>query len=215
LEVAARVDPAQADLNAIYADLEQQVLPDLQTRFTGLNADLGRERQEQKQTLQTLAQNTSIALCVIYALIAVAFRSYTLPLVFLLAAPMAWCGAVLAHAALGMPLSMESLVGMIAASGVVVNDSMVLLDYIHEHKARINNRLTLIAEACSARFRPIFLAFVTNFAGFLPTLLETSEQAQFLVPMTLSLAAGLLFGMFASLLLTPVCYAVLQDFRRK
>lgn len=215
LEVAARIDPAQADLNAIYTDLERQVLPALQTRFAGLSADPGRERQEQRQTLQALANNTAIALCVIYAIIAVAFRSYALPLVFLLAAPMAWCGAVLAHAALGMPLSMESLVGMIAASGVVVNDSMVLLDYIHEHEARVSDRLTLVAEACSARFRPIFLAFVTNFAGFLPTLLETSEQAQFLVPMTLSLAAGLLFGMFASLLLTPVCYAVLQDFQRR
>jgi len=152
---------------------------------------------------------------VIYAIIAVSFRSYALPLVFLLAAPMAWAGAILAHALLGMPLSMESLVGMVAASGVVVNDSMVLLDYIHEHQARAEDKFALIAEACTARFRPIFLAFMTNFAGFLPTLLETSVQAQFLVPMSLSLAAGLLFGMFASLLLTPVCYAVLQDFQRR
>jgi len=215
LEVAARVDPAQADLNAIYADLEQQVLPGLQGRFAGLKTDLGRERQEQNATLQALARNTAIALTVIYAIIAVSFRSYALPLVFLLAAPMAWAGAVLAHGLLGMPLSMESLVGMVAASGVVVNDSMVLLDYIHEHEARTEDKFALIAEACTARFRPIFLAFMTNFAGFLPTLLETSVQAQFLVPMTLSLAAGLLFGMFASLLLTPVCYAVLQDFQRQ
>jgi len=122
---------------------------------------------------------------------------------------------VLAHSVLCLPLSMESLVGMIAASGVVVNDSMVLLDYMHEHGQRVNDPFTLIADACAARFRPIFLAFITNFAGFLPTLLETSEQAQFLVPMTLSLAAGLLFGMFASLLLTPLCYAALQDFHKR
>lgn len=215
LEVAARVDPAQADLNAIYADLERQVLPELHSRFAGLKADLGRERQEQSDTLQALVRNTAIALTVIYAIIAVSFRSYALPLVFLLAAPIAWCGAVLAHALLGMPLSMESLVGMVAASGVVVNDSMVLLDYIHEHEQRAEDKFALIADACAARFRPIFLAFITNFAGFLPTLLETSVQAQFLVPMTISLAAGLLFGMFASLLLTPVCYAVLQDFQRR
>lgn len=215
LEVAARVDPAQADLNAIYTDLEQQVLPSLQNRFAGLKADLGRERLEQNATLQALGRNTAIALTVIYAIIAVSFRSYALPLVFLLAVPMSWCGAVLAHAALGMPLSMESLVGMVAASGVVVNDSMVLLDYIHEHEQEAKDKFALIAEACAARFRPIFLAFLTNFAGFLPTLLETSVQAQFLVPMTLSLAAGLLFGMFASLLLTPVCYAVLQDMQRQ
>ena len=212
LEIAARIDPAQADVNAIYGDLERQVLPELHGRFAGLQAEMGRERLEQNDTLQALLRNTTIALTVIYAIIAVSFRSYALPLVFLLAVPMAWCGAVLAHGLFGMPLSMESLVGMVAASGVVVNDSMVLLDYIHENKHRAQDKLGLIAEACAARFRPIFLAFLTNFAGFLPTLLETSVQAQFLVPMTLSLAAGLLFGMLASLLLVPVCYAVLQDF---
>jgi len=212
LEVAARVDPAQADLNALQTDLERRLLPALESRFPGLKADMGREWREQKQALWALAHHTGIALAVIYAIIAVSFRSYALPLVFLLAVPVAWCGAVLAHAVLGMPLSMESLVGMIAASGVVVNDSMVLLDYLHGRGQRDSDPFRLIADACAARFRPIFLAFITNLAGFLPTLLETSEQAQFLVPMTLSLAAGLLFGMFASLLLTPVCYAALQDF---
>jgi Cu/Ag efflux pump CusA len=126
---------------------------------------------------------------------------------------------------------------MIAASGVVVNDSLVLLDYIKEHEAT-GPRLeapgedgeqdspivascslepkahSLVLEACTVRFRPILLAFLTTFAGFLPTLLETSQQAQFLVPMTLSLAAGLLFGMGASLILTPVCYAILGQSRQ-
>lgn len=98
---------------------------------------------------------------------------------------------------------------MIAASGVVVNDSLVLLDYIKEHEKSGHTVAELILAACTARFRPILLAFLTNFAGFLPTLLETSEQAQFLIPMTLSLSAGLLLGMAASLILTPVCYAIL------
>src|SRR5690606_10064410 len=179
-----------------------------------------------------------IALVMIYALIAVPFRSYATPLIFLLAAPVAWCGAVLAHWLVGLPLSMESLVGMIAASGVVVNDSLVLLDYIKEreatgwrletgcqeeegrvrceHQAETENVpmaptsnlrpqvSSLILDACTVRFRPILLAFLTTFVGFLPTLFETSAQAQFLIPMTLSLAAGLLFGMTASLVLTPV-----------
>jgi multidrug efflux pump subunit AcrB len=108
---------------------------------------------------------------------------------------------------------MESLVGMIAASGVVVNDSLVLLDYLKEHEHEQKPISDLICEACTARFRPIFLAFLTNFAGFLPALLETSPQAQFLIPMTLSLSAGLLLGMSASLILAPVCYAVLTRHR--
>jgi multidrug efflux pump subunit AcrB len=116
---------------------------------------------------------------------------------------------------------MESLVGMAAASGVVVNDSLVLLDYIHKRRtdeagvvASSREQLpasNLILEACRSRFRPILLAFLTSFAGVLPLLLETSAQAQFLIPMALSLSAGLLFGLAASLVLTPVCYAILEQ----
>jgi multidrug efflux pump subunit AcrB len=209
LKVQARVDPRQADVNAIYAALEARDFKDLKQRFPGLGISIGQDRQEQKIMAEKLGLNTFIALVVIYALIAVPFRSYLKPLIFLLAAPVAWCGAVLAHWLAGLPLSMESLVGMIAASGVVVNDSLVLLDYIRERGDSRLPAADLISEACTARFRPILLAFLTNFAGFLPTLLETSPQAQFLIPMTLSLSAGLLLGMAASLILTPVCYAVL------
>jgi multidrug efflux pump subunit AcrB len=209
LKVQARVDPRQADVNAIYAALEERDLKALKQRFPGLNVSIGQDRLEQEAMAETLGLNTLIALVVIYALIAVPFRSYLKPLIFLLAAPVAWCGAVLAHWLAGLPLSMESLVGMIAASGVVVNDSLVLLDYIRERGDSGLPVADLISEACTARFRPILLAFLTNFAGFLPTLLETSPQAQFLIPMTLSLSAGLLLGMAASLILTPVCYAAL------
>lgn len=211
LKVQARVDPTVADANEVYAVLERDVFPALESRFPGLNLQIGQQRQEQKELLAAFGKNTLIALLVIYALIAVPFRSYAKPLIFLLAAPVAWCGAVLAHWAAGLPLSMESLVGMIAASGVVVNDSLVLLDYLRQHDGDQRPVDTLIAEACCSRFRPILLAFLTNFAGFLPTLLETSPQAQFLIPMTLSLSAGLLIGMAASLILTPACYALLGE----
>ena len=215
LKVQARVNPTQADANALYQQLERTQLPVLQQAFPGLTVTLGQERQEQEVMLASFAKNTLMALLVIYALIAVPFKSYTKPLIFLLAAPVAWCGAVLAHWALGLPLSMESLVGMIAASGVVVNDSLVLLDYIRQHGDNDQPVEGLIVDACRSRFRAILLAFLTNFAGFLPTLLETSPQAQFLIPMTLSLSAGLLMGMSASLILTPVGYAILDGFSRK
>jgi multidrug efflux pump subunit AcrB len=206
LKVQARVNPVLADANAMYAQLEKTQIPAL----PGLTVKIGQDRQEQEAMLAAFAKNTLIALLVIYALIAVPFKSYSKPLIFLLAAPVAWCGAVLAHWAFGLPLSMESLVGMIAASGVVVNDSLVLLDYIRQHGDDDQPVDRLIIDACSSRFRAILLAFLTNFAGFLPTLLETSPQAQFLIPMTLSLSAGLLIGMAASLILTPVCYAILS-----
>jgi len=209
LKVQARVDPQKADVNAIYAGLESGVLKNLRLNYPGLSISIGQERQEQQAMTGALGQYTLISLLVIYVLIAVPFRSYLKPLIFLLAAPVAWCGAVIAHGLAGLPLSMESLVGMIAASGVVVNDSLVLLDYMKEHHDPQKPITELICEACTSRFRPIFLAFLTNFAGFLPALLETSPQAQFLIPMTLSLSAGLLSGMTASLILTPVCYAIL------
>lgn len=209
LKVQARVDPTLADANELYALLEQEVFKTLETQFPGLNIQIGQQRREQKELLAAFGKNTLIALLVIYALIAVPFRSYSKPIIFLLAAPVAWSGAVLAHWAIGLPLSMESLVGMIAASGVVVNDSLVLLDYMRQNDTEGRSVEALIVEACTSRFRPIVLAFLTNFAGFLPTLLETSPQAQFLIPMTLSLSAGLLIGMSASLILTPTCYAIL------
>ncbi|MCQ8104742.1 efflux RND transporter permease subunit [Methylomonas sp. SURF-2] len=210
LKVQARVNPTLADVNALYTELENNRIPRLQGTFPGLDVKIGQQRQEQEAMLTAFAQNTLLALLVIYALIAVPFKSYSKPLIFLLAAPVAWCGAVLAHWGCGLPLSLESLVGMIAASGVVVNDSLVLLDYLRQHGDDGQPMERLIADACGSRFRAILLAFLTNFAGFLPTLLETSPQAQFLIPMTLSLSAGLLMGMSASLILTPVCYAILS-----
>jgi multidrug efflux pump subunit AcrB len=215
LKVQARVNPSLADANALYAKLEQVQLPALQQAYPGLTVKIGQERQEQEIMLASFAKNTLIALLVIYALIAVPFKSYSKPLIFLLAAPVAWCGAVLAHWAFALPLSMESLVGMIAASGVVVNDSLVLLDYIRQHGDDNQPIEQLITDACTSRFRAILLAFLTNFAGFLPTLLETSPQAQFLIPMTLALSAGLLIGMSASLILTPVGYAILDGLSPK
>lgn len=209
INVLARVDPKLGDSNAIYADVEKTVLPKMQHDYHGLSIEIGQSRQEQEATTESLGRNTAIALFVIYAMIAIPFRSYLKPLIFMLAAPVAWSGGVLAHGLLGLPLSMESLVGMIAASGVVINDSLVLLDSIREQEGSDRPITELIIEACTSRFRPILLAFLTNFAGFLPTLLETSPQAQFLIPMTLSLSAGLLFGMTASLVLTPVCYTMM------
>jgi multidrug efflux pump subunit AcrB len=209
LKLQARVNTLKADVNSLYAALEATALKELRQRYPGLSIVIGQEYQEQEALTAALKQNTLVALVVIYVLIAVPFRSYLKPFIFLLAAPVAWCGAVIAHGLAGLPLSMESLVGMIAASGVVVNDSLVLLDYLKENNDPHKPITELICEACTARFRPIFLAFLTNFAGFLPALLETSPQAQFLIPMTLSLSAGLLLGMAASLILTPVCYAVL------
>ncbi|MCI0409381.1 MAG: efflux RND transporter permease subunit, partial [Acidobacteria bacterium] len=243
------VDPPPQSPEAISQDLEANLFPELKQRFPGIEVSRGEAAEEADEIMEGLKRNTLIALAVIYALLAVSFRSYAQPFLFLLAVPVAWLGGVLAHWALGLNISFQSLVGMVAASGVVVNDSVVLLDYIKRRYEAGGWRRTryeagdrrpepigesaadrdleppasslqspassLIVEACSSRFRPIFLVSLTNLAGFCPMLFETSEQAKFLVPVTVSLTAGLLFGMMATLVLVPACYAVVEDLRRR
>lgn len=197
----------------LFKKLEQGFFKELQDRYPSLTISGGAAKEEAELVAEGLERNTLIALAAIYALIAVSFRSYLQPLVFMLAVPVAWLGAVLIHWALGLTLSFQSLVGMVAASGVVVNDSIVLLDYIRKRGNERGRLDEIISEACAARFRPIILVSLTNLAGFFPMLFETSEQAKFLVPVTLSLTFGLLFGMAATLVLIPACYAVLNDVR--
>lgn len=197
--------------NDIFHDLEAKLFPGLLAQYPNVEISPGEAKEEAEILEAGLKTNTIIALVAIYALIAISFRSYLQPLLFMLAVPVAWLGAVLIHGALGLTMSFQSVVGMIAASGVVVNDSIVLLDYIQKRKGEAVSLHEVIVEACTSRFRPIILVALTNFAGFMPMLFETSEQAKFLVPMTLALTFGLLFGMIATLLLIPACYAVLED----
>jgi multidrug efflux pump subunit AcrB len=195
----------------IYKNLEANLIPSLTAQYPNVDISAGEAKEEAELLEEGLKTNTMIALVAIYALIAVSFRSYLQPLLFMLAVPVAWLGAVLIHGALGLTMSFQSVIGMVAASGVVVNDSIVLLDYIQKRKGEEVSLHEVIVEACTSRFRPIILVALTNLAGFLPMLFETSEQAKFLVPMTLALTFGLLFGMTATLFLIPACYAVLED----
>jgi multidrug efflux pump subunit AcrB len=197
----------------IFKNLEANLFPSLMTQYPSVEISPGEAKEEAELLVEGLKTNTLIALVAIYAIIAVSFQSYLQPLLFMLAVPVAWLGAVLIHWALSMTMSFQSVIGMIAASGVVVNDSIVLLDYIQKRKGVEVSLHEVIVEACTSRFRPIILVALTNFAGFLPMLFETSEQAKFLVPMTLALTFGLLFGMVATLFLIPACYAVLEDIR--
>jgi multidrug efflux pump subunit AcrB len=195
----------------IFKNLKANVFPSLLAQYPNVDISAGEAKEESELLEEGLKTNTLIALVAIYALIAVSFRSYLQPLLFMLAVPVAWLGAVLIHGAFGLTMSFQSVIGMIAASGVVVNDSIVLLDYIQKRKGTEVSLHEVIVEACTSRFRPIILVALTNLVGFLPMLFETSEQAKFLVPMTLALTFGLLFGMVATLFLIPACYAVLED----
>ncbi len=210
--VRARLNPELGDANAIYSSMQSGLIDELKRGDPGLRITVGHARQQQETAFQMLGQNTLVAMVLIYALLAVSFRSYRYPLLFLVAIPLAWVSGVLAHYVLDLSLSMESLVGMIGASGVVVNDSLVLL---HDVKRRQREQVNLtiqksIRQACTVRFRPILLTFLTTFVGLVPMLFETSAQAQFLVPMAVAFASGLMGGMMATLIIVPVTALLLE-----
>jgi len=215
VSVTADVDPAQANANEILADLEARVLPELLAGHPGVRWSFEGTQSEQRKTMAGLGRGFVFALFAIYALLAVPFRSYLQPLIVMSAIPFGIIGAIWGHVVMGMDLAILSMFGIVALTGVVVNDSLVMVDYINRGR-RGGDGSPLpeaIREAGAARFRPILLTSLTTFAGLTPLLLEKSMQAQFLIPMAVSLAFGVLFATFITLLLVPVLYRILEDVR--
>ncbi len=211
LNVTADVDPAVVTANEVVGDLRANVLPELLAGYPGVDSTFAGEQEEQRRTFGGLARALAVALLAIYALLAVLFRSYLQPMIVMSAIPFGLIGAVLGHLALGLNLTMLSLLGLIALTGVVVNDSLVMVDFINRRVAAGMKVQEAIRDAGAARFRPIVLTSLTTFVGLLPLLLERSFQAQFLVPMAVSLAFGVLFATAITLVLVPSLYAILHD----
>ena len=147
-----------------------------------------------------------IALLLIYILLAIPFGSYIQPLIVMSAIPFGVVGALWGHIFMGLNLSIMSLFGVVALSGVVINDSLVLVDVINRERKEGSSLMQAISKAGTARFRPIILTSITTFAGLTPLLLEQSPQAQMLIPMAVSLAFGVMFGTFITLILVPIIY---------
>lgn len=216
INVTADVDLAMDEPNAVLARLAAGVLPELEARHRGLRWSLEGEQKEQGDTIAGLAQGFILALIVIFALLAVPFRSYVQPLIVMSAIPFGIVGAIWGHLALGMDLTVMSMFGVVALTGVLVNDSLVLVDFanraVREEGLSVDDA---IRHAGPARFRPILLTSLTTFMGLLPLLLERSLQAQFLIPMGVSLGFGVLFATFITLILVPTAYRVVEDVRER
>ena len=212
VNVTADVDLEITNGNQVLGDLRRTTLPALMAEFPGLSYSLEGEQQQQRETVAGLGRSFLIALVIIYGLLAVPFRSYIQPLIVLTAVPFGMAAAALGHLIMGLDLTVLSGFGIVALTGVVVNDSLVLVDFTNR-KVRAGLPLDqAIAEAGVRRFRPILLTSLTTFAGLTPLLLEESIQAQFLIPMATSLAFGILFSTAVILVLVPVGYRVLEDF---
>jgi multidrug efflux pump subunit AcrB len=161
--------------------------------------------------MASLLSSFLIAMLIIYILLAIPFRSYFQPVIVMAAIPFGLVGAVLGHIIMGYSLSIISMMGLVALSGVVVNDSLVLVDYANRLRARGQTALEAISNAGVRRFRPILLTTLTTFGGLAPMIFETSRQARFMIPMAVSLGYGILFATLITLFLVPSLYLILED----
>ena len=211
--VTADVDENVANANEINADLRERVLPRLVRSYPGLVADFEGEQREQAESLGSLRTNFVVAQLAIFALLAIPFRSYAQPLIVMSAIPFGLIGAALGHLVMGFDLTMLSLFGMVALTGVVVNDSLIMIDLINRERASGISLEQAIRDSGMRRFRPILLTTATTFLGLTPMIFETSLQAKFLIPMAVSLGYGVVFATAITLILVPTSYRILEDLK--
>ena len=214
INITAKVDSNKANSADILSELKETILRDLVNDYPGLTYSMEGEAKERRDSMGSMFRGFMLSLFVIYALLAIPFRSYSQPLLIMTAIPFGMVGAVLGHLIMGFSLSMLSLFGIVALSGVVVNDSLLLIDYVNSHRRDGKSVVEAVKIAGERRFRPILLTSLTTFFGLMPMIFETSVQAQFLIPMAISLAFGIIFATGITLLLIPTLYVVLADIHR-
>ncbi|MDJ0848411.1 MAG: efflux RND transporter permease subunit [Myxococcota bacterium] len=225
VNVRADVDPAVADPKDVTAHLEHEVLPALLAEYPGVSVRAAGKGRDESEMLGSLARWWGFALVVAYALMAAPLRSYVQPLLILLAVPFGFVGAVVGHLAFGLELSAFSIIGLVALTGVVINDALVLSDALRRRlearwgeRGRVVSQAGLVPalrEAAMSRFRPILLTSLTTFIGLLPLLFERSAQAMWLKPMAATLAVGVLFATPVTLLLLPAAHVILSRARTR
>ncbi len=198
----------------VNAQLETEILPVLRSEAPLLRVAFGGEQEEQAESFGSLGKNFALALLVIYALLAIPFGSYVQPLIIMAAIPFGIIGAVIGHLLLDLPVGLLSLFGIIGLSGVVVNDSLVMIDFINEQRANGAPPQEAIINGAKMRFRPILLTSVTTFLGVSPLVFEQSLQAQFLIPMAASLGFGILFATAILMLLVPALAMLEHQFEQ-
>jgi multidrug efflux pump subunit AcrB len=209
INVSMDVEPKRAVTQVIEA-LRTRELPQLRKDFPGITWSFEGSDAEMRRATASLWGWFGLALAVIYSLLAIAFRGYVQPLIVLVAIPFGIVGAVLGHILLGYDLSLVSLMGVIALSGVVINDSLIMIDYANRRRAD-HSALEAISQAGVRRFRPILLTTLTTFGGLMPLIFEDSLQAQYIIPMAISLGFGILFATAIILVLVPCLYLILED----
>jgi len=212
LTVQGTIDTSIANANAIVGDTLANFVPDLEARFTGLNVGVEGQRAEATKTQVSMVRGFGIGMVGVFLLLSFLFRSYVEPLVVMLIIPFSLIGSIFGHMAMGLDFSMPSMLGFVALAGVVVNNSILLVDFVKHGHGASNTVAEAAAKAARARFRAIFLTTLTTVAGLLPILTETNLQAQVLIPLVASLVFGLSASSVITLFVLPAFYAILDDF---
>jgi multidrug efflux pump subunit AcrB len=214
ITITADVDASKTQSGTVIADITDNFIPLLLERYPGVGFGLGGASEEQSELISRMFVGLIAALFLIYGLLAVPLRSYVQPLVIMSVIPFGFIGAVAGHIIFDMTMSMLSVFGLIALAGVVVNDSLILVEFANRAREYEDSEENALLAAGSRRFRAIFLTTTTTFVGLLPMLFETSMQAQFVIPMALSLSFGIVAATAITLILVPCLYLVVHDLKR-
>ncbi|MGB0646084.1 MAG: efflux RND transporter permease subunit [Bradymonadia bacterium] len=214
ISVTADLDSKKGNANEILGEIQRSFLPKLVTETPGLTYSLEGERKSQKESLGALAKNYIFALLIIFCLLAIPFKSYAQPFLVMSAIPFGAVGALLGHWIMGFELSIMSMMGIVALSGVVVNDSLVLMIATNKIRRSGSSAIEAAVQGAALRFRPILLTSLTTSFGLAPMILEKSVQARFLVPMAVSLGFGILWATIIILYTVPSFYLILDDVQR-
>ncbi|MEG3758871.1 efflux RND transporter permease subunit [Pseudoalteromonas carrageenovora] len=212
LNVTADIEKSNTNMTILQADLSEY-LDGLMQQYPGVDYKLEGEAKEQRESFGSLAWALIFVFFIIYALLAIPLKSYMQPLIVMSVIPFGMIGAVVGHWIMGMDLTIMSLLGMLALIGVVVNDSLVLVDFINKKRSEGGRIIDAVKLAGAARFRPVMLTSLTTFIGLMPLLFEKATQAQFLIPMAVSLGFGIIFATFITLLLVPINYMLMERFQ--
>jgi multidrug efflux pump subunit AcrB len=211
ITVECDVNPISEN-NQVLATMQADILPQLIRDFPGLSYSFEGRQAEMRDAMTAMKYGFIAVLVGIYVLLAIPFKSYLQPLIVMFAIPFGIIGAVIGHELMDYDLSVISLFGIVALAGVVVNDSLVMVDYANNRRLDGADAYTAITQSGIRRFRPILLTTVTTFGGLAPMIYETSRQARFMIPMAISLGYGILFATVITLILVPCLYMIVEDY---
>lgn len=213
INVTAEVEP-RSEASRILNSVKEEILPELMRDYPGLTVSFEGRQADFRESLGSLLSSFIVAMVVIYVMLAIPLHSYVQPIIIIMAIPFGIIGAVFGHMLMGYSLSIISLMGIVALSGVMVNDSLVMLDYANRQRLNGSSPLAAISAAGIRRFRPILLTTLTTFGGLAPMIFETSRQARFMIPMAISLGYGILFATMLILIIVPCLYLIVDDVLR-